>query len=85
MFKKVQVFDNIDMDLDKSYQRLVARIASNVKKLRISNGLTQEQMVEHGFNYRHYQKIESGKHSPSLYTLYRLAKFFKTEISDLVR
>ena len=69
------------MDYDKPYQKLLVKLANNVKELRLKNGLTQEQMMEHGFNYRHYQKLESGIHSPSLYTLHRLAKIFKVEIN----
>ena len=68
------------MDSEKSYQKLLAKIASNIKSFRERAKLTQEQMAEHGFNYRHYQRLESGKHSPSLYTLHRLSKMFKVDI-----
>ena len=38
-----------------------------IRKLRTKKGLTQEDMTRFGFNYRHYQKLESGAHSFSLY------------------
>ncbi len=71
------------MDYDKSYQKVVSKIANNIKQLRLKSGITQERMIEYGFNYRHYQKLERGKHSPSLFTLYRLCKIFKVDINKL--
>ena len=68
------------METDKKYQKLISRIAANIKRVRESKGLTQEEMTKFGFNYRHYQKVESGRHSINLYTLYRLAEHFDVEI-----
>jgi len=71
--------------VETDYNRLLARVASNIRKLRKESGLTQEEMsVKGGFNYRFYQKLESGKYSPNLYTLFRLSKTFRVPISDLV-
>lgn len=64
----------------KSYDILLKQISKNIKKTRINKGLTQENMSDHGFNYRHYQKIESGSYSMNLYTLYRLSQIFKVKI-----
>ena len=66
------------------YDLLLARIAENIRALRLRNGLTQEQMTEFGFNYRHYQRLESGNYSPSLNTLYRLSKVFKVSIASIL-
>lgn len=41
-------------------------------------------MVQLGLNYRYYQKLESGSHSPTLFTLFKLSKAFKVKISDLI-
>lgn len=67
---------------EKEYERLIKRISSNIKKIRESKELTQEEMTQFGFNYRHYQKIESGNHSFNLFTLFRLSKVFKVDIAD---
>ena len=71
------------MEPDKKYQKIIIRVASNIKRIRKQNGLTQEGMTEFGFSYRHFQKIESGKYSPNLHTLYRVAAALKVDIRDL--
>ncbi len=67
----------------ENYEEFIYKLASKIKKLRRARGLTQEDMVQYGFNYRHYQKIESGGHSPSLSSVYRLAVAFDVEVTDL--
>lgn len=34
---------------------------ATVKKYRLQNGLTQEEMMDRGFSVRFYQRIEAGK------------------------
>jgi len=69
----------------ESYEKLLKKLSANIRRLRKKRGLTQEQMFDHGFNYRFYQKIESGSYSFNLYTLHRLAVAFKVDIQDLFR
>lgn len=64
------------------YDDFLIEIAQNIKTARLACGLTQEQMTDFGFNYRHYQRLESGKHSFNLYTLYRLSQIFKVSVRD---
>lgn len=68
----------------ESYDRFLKRVAANLQKYRKSKGLTQEQMSDRGFNYRFYQKLESGSYSPSLKTLFRLAEALGIKVEDLV-
>ena len=68
--------------LDKEVQRLTKRFSANLKKMRIQKGLTQEDMTNYGFNYRHYQRLESGTNPPSFATLVRLAKVMEVEVTD---
>jgi len=64
---------------------VLARIASNIKHLRKDVfKLKQEEMELHGFNYRFFQDIESGKHSPTLKTLIKLSTIFKVDVEDLL-
>jgi len=72
------------MDIEGSYRKLLKRLAANIKKARKARGLTQEEMATYGINYRHYQKIESGRYSPNLYTLHRLAKIFRVSIREFL-
>ncbi len=70
---------------EKQYQKLLIRISANIKAQRLKMKLTQEDMVSHGFDYRYYQRIESGKYSMSLYTLLKLAGVFKVDISEILK
>ena len=73
------------MDQDQSYNTLLKKIANNIKETRKKHGFTQEDMVDYGFNYRHYQKIESGSYSMNLYTLYRLSNIFNVSVKNLLK
>ncbi len=52
---------------------------------KFGKGLSQTDMVDYGFETRNYQRIESGNHSPSLFTLHRLALVFQCEITDFFK
>ncbi|MCC7460626.1 MAG: helix-turn-helix transcriptional regulator [Proteobacteria bacterium] len=71
------------MSKTQEYGHLLQSLSANIKSLRAKKGWTQEQMTDFGFDYRHYQKLESGRYSPSLQTLFRLAQVFKVKIKDL--
>jgi transcriptional regulator with XRE-family HTH domain len=70
---------------DRNYAKLLGRIAGHIKRLRKKRGLTQEEIIDYGFNYRFYQKVESGAYSFNLYTLHRLSIAFKVPIQDFFR
>lgn len=65
-------------------EQAMKRFGQNVKKLRITKKLTQEDMRYKGFNYRYFQKIESGQVNPTLGTLLRLSNTLKCKLSDLL-
>ena len=71
------------MSFDKDYSKLLRSLAENIKALRLEHGYTQEEMTQFDFNYRHYQKLESGKHSPSLNTLFKIAKIYDVDLTNL--
>ena len=73
------------MNQGQSYNILLKKISKNIRKARKQKGLTQENMVDYGFNYRHYQKIESGSYSMNLYTLHRLSNIFKVSVRNLLK
>jgi transcriptional regulator with XRE-family HTH domain len=68
--------------IETKYNKLLAKIAKNIKKIRETKGLLQREMEDHGFDLRNYQRLESGEHSPSLYTLHKLSAAFKVDITD---
>lgn len=71
--------------MSKSYEELLSKVANNIKTIRTSKGLTQQNMAEEGFNYRYYQKIESGRQSLNLETLHRIAVILRVEVSDFFK
>ena len=73
------------MGQDKDYEKFLVNLSDNIKEKRSQMGITQEEMAEFGFNYRHYQRLESGIHSPSLSTLFKLASIFNVEVSELFK
>lgn len=81
----VRIDDNTKMENDKDYLKLLRNIALNIQRLRKERELTQEDMAELGFNYRHYQKLESGTYSPNLRTLHKLSKVFKVNLIDIFK
>lgn len=69
-------------ELDENYWELMNRVANNIRKIRHSKGLTQEDLHSFGFERRWYQRIESGTYSVSLPTLDRVARAFDVDISE---
>lgn len=72
-------------DLDDRYWRLMRRVAGNIRRVRESQNLTQEDMISLGFERRWYQRIESGNYSVSLPTLDQVSRAFKVDISEFFR
>ena len=78
------VFDNLEVSLEKDLLKLTKKFSSNLRRLRLAKKLTQEDMTSYGFNYRHYQKLESGSHIPSLMTILKLSKIMGVQAKDLL-
>lgn len=73
------------MDEDRDYKRLLKAIAANIRRMRLKRELTQEDMMDFGYNYRFFQKLESGSYSPNLRTIHRLSKTFKVDIDEFFK
>jgi transcriptional regulator with XRE-family HTH domain len=65
---------------DERLLKLVGRKARDVRK---EKGLTQEDMMSHGFERRYYQRIEAGEVNLCLKTLNKLAKALNISLIDL--
>ncbi len=72
------------MKKPKNYEDLLVQIANNIRLCRKRKGLTQENMADLGFNYRFYQKLESGSYSPNLKTLFKISQALGVSISNLI-
>nr|WP_295898892.1 helix-turn-helix transcriptional regulator [uncultured Bdellovibrio sp.] len=73
------------MQIDEKTWKLVRRISKNIRRLREERGWTQEDMEDHGFGVRWYQRFESGRHVFTLPTLDKLARAFKVDITELFK
>lgn len=75
------------MSIDKSEDvtKILKRVARNIRDTRQSLHLTQNEMNEFGFGARWYQRLESGKHVPTIPTLCKLATAFKVDISEFFK
>ena len=71
--------------MEKSYEKLLVTIAKNLKRVRKERGLSQPKMAKLGFDVRNYQRLESGEHSASLFTLHKLAQTFKVEMEEFFK
>ena len=58
--------------MDAEFERYCERFGRRVRQLRDKRGWTQEDMIDHGFSLRHYQRIEAGR-SVTLRTIWKLA------------
>ena len=61
-----------------------ARLGSNLKKLRVKVGLTQEQVAESiGVSPRYVQALEAGEYLPSLPVLGKLKNKLKADWNQM--
>lgn len=71
--------------IDAKTWALIKRVSQNIKTMRKKRGYTQTDMANFGFGARWYQRLESGKHIPTIPTLDKLAHAFKVDISELFK
>lgn len=74
-----------DQAADKDTTEILVKLAKNIKEQRLAKGLKQTDMGQFGFGYRWYQRLESGRHVPTLPTLIKLSRVLQVELSDLFR
>lgn len=71
--------------MDATQEKYFKKFGTEVRRIRLSKGLTLEAMQDYGFSAQHFQKIESGKKSVNLYTAYRIASAFGMSMSSFFR
>lgn len=66
-------------------QKFGIELGKRIRDARIAKGMTQRQVTENAGFYRTYiGLIENGKYSPSVFTVWRIAKAMDIELEDLV-
>ena len=71
--------------IESKYEKLLEKVAANIKRVRKAKGLSQKDMEHFGFDLRNYQRLEAGNHSPSLYTLHKLAVAQKVDMGEFFK
>lgn len=67
-------------------QKFAKYIGKRLRAAREKTGISQEQLSERAGYYRTYVgHIENGNHSPSVHTMWRLAKVMKVDLGDLLK
>jgi transcriptional regulator with XRE-family HTH domain len=60
-------------------------VGRNVRRVRLANGLTQEQLAEaSGFSQQYLSDLERGRRNPTVLTLHELAQAMGVSHVDLV-
>lgn len=88
MFEILHVFHHVIMVVKKKSVeeiRMAQAIATKLRQLRAKSGLTQEDMEEYGIHVRQYQRLESGKQTPTIPTLIELSKIFNVKVIDFFK
>jgi len=79
---------DIDNRLDKSAEKqaFAAAAGKRLRKVRKQVGMSQEALSEKAGYYRTYVgHIETGKYSPSLHVMWRLAHAMDIDLGDLLK
>ncbi len=68
------------------FQEARRRLASQVRRIRVARGLTQEAAADGaGLAVRHFQKIEAEEVNVTLDTLCKLAAALGVDVSELLQ
>ena len=64
--------------------KILENLGKNLKKYRLDNNLTQEQLAEIvGIHPTYVGKLEAGKNNPSVKMLFRISRALKIKLSDV--
>ena len=70
--------------MDNEKHRLKTSLGNNLKRIRKGQCLTQKQLAEAiGISTSYYANIENGRKKPSVYTLYRIARYLQVSMDSL--
>lgn len=60
------------------------KLSEKIRQAREDSGMSQEELAHQTKLYRTYiGHLENGKYTPSVYTLYKIAKVLKVKIQEL--
>lgn len=68
------------MNKDK-FKKLIGK---NIRQIRETEKMTQDEVASFGIDVKQYQKIERGLVNPTSYTIYLLSKAFKCSVEKII-
>lgn len=69
----------------RSKKQVTEAVGNTIKEAREKAGISQEQLSAEAGLYRTYVgHIEVGRYTPSIFTLYKIAKALKIQAKDLI-
>jgi transcriptional regulator with XRE-family HTH domain len=72
--------------VESTIRTLLESIAANVRRLRVAEGRTQQQVADQaGIDVTFLQRVERGSSNLSIAVLARLADTLETQVTDLLR
>lgn len=67
-------------------KEFAAEIGKHLRKIREAHNISQEQLsLKAGYYHTYVNKIEAGKYSPSLHTIWRLAYYLGMSLDDFFK
>lgn len=70
----------------KEKQKFAQKIGEHLNKIRKKAGISQEKLsMDAGYYHTYVNKIEKGRYSPSLHTIWRLSHILGLSLSDFFR
>lgn len=72
-------------DKSKEKKEFAKRLAKRVRETRLSKNLSQEELAHRAGYYRTYiGHIETATYSPSVHTIWRIAKAMEIDLDELL-
>lgn len=75
----------VEVAREKDMNPPLQTVASRLRELRLTQGLTQWALAERGVSYKYYQRIEAGRANVTLRTLDRVARALGVSFEELFR
>ena len=67
-------------------QKFAKMIGEHLSKIRMKTGVSQEKLsMDAGYYHTYVNKIEKGKYSPSLHTIWRLSHALGISLGDFLK
>ena len=67
-------------------KELLIKMGARIKEIRVSKGVTQQQMAVEAFNTdkSNVSRLEAGRVNASIFTLYKASTYLGVSLSDLL-